>query len=548
LIYGVSDSLGDADNDGVTNEQEVALGTNPFNPDTDGDGYSDGEEVEAGSDPTNPASIPNRPPVVNALTIITNEDTSVGITLTGSDPDGDSLTFSVVNGPSNGSLSGTPPNLIYAPNPNFNGYDSFTYKANDGTVDSNIATVEITVNPVNDAPTVSVGLASQTVQYSDTITPVTITAYDIDSQSMTISTAGLPNGLSISQVGCTHANNKLTCSWALSGYALLNSGTHDITIPVSDGEKEGSASLSLIVEPEETKVAFDSDNPIAVQVAAPGGNSVVFSLTATVWEVEQQLDSSGEITIATAVENNLTAPGDLNRVAVEMSLVPVGPGSTVIPMEPCTKTVEGTGYDAVLQITCNFANVAVNTYTIQVVINGGYYVGNNEDVLVVYDPSLGFATGGGWFYWPSTEDPEIDYLGDRTNFGFTMKYTKKGTNLQGSLLMIRHLLDGTIYRIKSNALYGLALGEISADNGEFFGWASFSGKSTYFEPGWLVPVGNYEFIVYVEDRNEPGSGNDRFWIEVRDKDGNLVSGMSLASPATTNAEQLKGGNIVVPHR
>jgi hypothetical protein len=45
-----------------------------------------------------------------------------------------------------------------------------------------------------------------------------------------------------------------------------------------------------------------------------------------------------------------------------------------------------------------------------------------------------------------------------------------------------------------------------------------------------------------------GSGNDRFWIEVRDKDGNLVGGMSLVSPATSKAEQLNGGNIVVPHR
>jgi hypothetical protein len=115
-------------------------------------------------------------------------------------------------------------------------------------------------------------------------------------------------------------------------------------------------------------------------------------------------------------------------------------------------------------------------------------------------------------------------------------------------LIIRHLQDGSIYRVKSNALYGLALGESCADNGEFFGWASFSGKSTYLEPGWLVPEGNHEFIVYVEDHNEPGSGIDGFWIQVKDKAGNLVGGMSLASPATNKGEKLKGGNIVVPHR
>ena len=42
-------------------------------------------------------------------------------------------------------------------------------------------------------------------------------------------------------------------------------------------------------------------------------------------------------------------------------------------------------------------------------------------MLVVYDPSLGFTTGGGWFIWP-------DGSGDKTNFGYTMKYNKKATD------------------------------------------------------------------------------------------------------------------------
>jgi hypothetical protein len=47
--------------------------------------------------------------------------------------------------------------------------------------------------------------------------------------------------------------------------------------------------------------------------------------------------------------------------------------------------------------------VPVNTYTVEVTVGGGYYTGGNEGVLVVYDPSPGFPTGGGWFYWPGTE-------------------------------------------------------------------------------------------------------------------------------------------------
>ena len=77
----------------------------------------------------------------------------VAINLVGSDSDGDPVTFVVVTDPMHGSLSGTPPNITYTPATNYNGPDSLQFKTNDGTHDSNIATVSITVNPVNDAPT-----------------------------------------------------------------------------------------------------------------------------------------------------------------------------------------------------------------------------------------------------------------------------------------------------------------------------------------------------------------------------------------------------------
>jgi hypothetical protein len=45
----------------------------------------------------------------------------------------------------------------------------------------------------------------------------------------------------------------------------------------------------------------------------------------------------------------------------------------------------------------------------------------------------------------------------------------------------------------------------------------------------------------------PGTGVDRFWIEVRDKDGNVILVMSPAHDAADNAVEFQGGNIVVPH-
>ncbi len=53
---------------------------------------------------------------------------------------------------SHGSLRGNTPNLTYTPDKNFNGSDSFSFKVNDGIVDSHPATVSITVSSVNDSP------------------------------------------------------------------------------------------------------------------------------------------------------------------------------------------------------------------------------------------------------------------------------------------------------------------------------------------------------------------------------------------------------------
>ena len=498
----------------------------------------------------------NDAPVANAQSVPTDEDIPVGITLTASDVDSGSLTYAIVTPPGHGILSGTAPILTYTPASNYHGSDSFSFKANDGSVDSAPATVTITITPVNDAPTITVSTATQTVQYSDNIPTITITATDIDSTSLTATQTGLPVDLTLSDADCLlDGTGGVSCTWTIQGTANVPEDDDDylVTITVDDGVVGGSATaeITIIVEPEDAAVAFDDDKLVAVQVASPEGNSGSFSLT--VFVVEALPDDP----------EGLAAAGAIDNAVVSMSLQPVGPGPSIIGT--CTPDlVVGTEYDAALPVTCAFSDVPVNTYIVQVTVNGGYYTGGGEDVLVVYDPSLGFATGGGWFYWPGTAigDPtSLDfYPGDRTNFGFTMKYNKKGQNVQGSLLMIRHLSDGTIldgticggdpiyntiYRVKSNALNGLALGESSNDDGQDFGWASFGGKSTYLGPCMPEPKGSNEFIVYVEDQNEPGNGIDRFWIRIKDKYGDLLS---LGDLAIDNARKIERGNIVVPHR
>jgi len=89
----------------------------------------------------------NDAPVADNQSVTTDEDLAVNITLTATDKELDPLTFTVVAQPAHGTLTGTAPNLIYTPATNYHGPDSFTFKVNDGTVDSNVATVTITVAP-----------------------------------------------------------------------------------------------------------------------------------------------------------------------------------------------------------------------------------------------------------------------------------------------------------------------------------------------------------------------------------------------------------------
>lgn len=87
----------------------------------------------------------NNPPVADDKSVTTPEDTPVAITLTATDVDGDALTYGIATAPAHGTLSGTGPTVTYTPDADFTGPDTFTFKANDGQVDSNVATASITV-------------------------------------------------------------------------------------------------------------------------------------------------------------------------------------------------------------------------------------------------------------------------------------------------------------------------------------------------------------------------------------------------------------------
>ena len=89
----------------------------------------------------------NSPPIAQSQSVSTVKNTPVGITLIATDPNNDPLTYSIVTQPAHGTITaGTTASRTYTPATDYTGPDSFTFKANDGTVDSNIATVSIAVN------------------------------------------------------------------------------------------------------------------------------------------------------------------------------------------------------------------------------------------------------------------------------------------------------------------------------------------------------------------------------------------------------------------
>lgn len=87
----------------------------------------------------------NTPPVAQDQTVTTSENTSKAVVLNATDADGDVLTYWLVQRPSRGELTGTPPNLTYVPDADYAGTDHFTFQASDGTADSNVATVSVTI-------------------------------------------------------------------------------------------------------------------------------------------------------------------------------------------------------------------------------------------------------------------------------------------------------------------------------------------------------------------------------------------------------------------
>ena len=112
----------------------------------------------------------NHAPVAKSDTLTIKENSTQDIKLKATDKDGDNLKYIIVTKPKHGKLSSKAPNLIYTPDKNYIGEDSFTFKANDGKVDSNIATITIKITdknlpPIADAGKDYIGIKGDVVKF-----------------------------------------------------------------------------------------------------------------------------------------------------------------------------------------------------------------------------------------------------------------------------------------------------------------------------------------------------------------------------------------------
>ncbi|HYI00410.1 Ig-like domain-containing protein, partial [Hyalangium sp.] len=192
----------------------------------------------------------NAPPAATSQSLTVVEDRSLSLTLAGSDPDGDGLTFSLTSAPAHGTLSGTPPQLSYTPAPDFHGADSFTFTVSDGHETSAPSTVSLSVSPVNDPP---VATAVSRVTAEDTAVSVTLAGTDVDGDGLSFLVVTQPaHGIlsgtppQLTYTPASHFNGSDSFTFlANDGSALSAPGTVQLTItPVPDAPVARSQSRS----------------------------------------------------------------------------------------------------------------------------------------------------------------------------------------------------------------------------------------------------------------------------------------------------------------
>jgi VCBS repeat-containing protein len=178
----------------------------------------------------------NRAPVATDGALTATEDLQTTGQLEATDPDGNALVFSVVSNGSLGTVTITNAatgQFSYSPAADANGSDTFTFKVNDGIADSNVATVTVSISPVNDAPLAA--NATGSVLAGQTRSGMLV-ASDADGDPLTY--AIVSNGTQ----GTSTITNSSTGAYTYEA-SVGSSGTDTFTFKTNDSTVDSNAAM-----------------------------------------------------------------------------------------------------------------------------------------------------------------------------------------------------------------------------------------------------------------------------------------------------------------
>ncbi|MEO1370788.1 MAG: Ig-like domain-containing protein, partial [Acidobacteriota bacterium] len=223
-------------------------------------------------------------PAARDLALTGLEDVPLPVTLEADDPGQGTgalpLSFQVTTPPSNGALLGTPPNLTYRPDADWNGVDQFTYEASNAH-GGDVGTVSVTIDPVPDAPRLD-AIANISMTAGSNLA-VPITAVDPDGNVITLEVSGLPAFANFAPTG--NGVGELTFS---PGFG--DAGSYGaVRVTATDNVYADEVTFSLEVEPVSgPPVAADlvveglEDTSLSFELAAvdPDGDAIAYEITA----------------------------------------------------------------------------------------------------------------------------------------------------------------------------------------------------------------------------------------------------------------------------
>jgi len=245
------------------------------------------------------------PPTAANDSYSTNEDTTLNVAAPGvlgndTDPDdGDILTAVKLTDPTNGTLTlNSNGSFIYKPSLNYFGTDSFTYSANDGTSNSNVATVNITVNSVADPPIADAG-PDQTVEEGRNVTLGGSNSFDTEGETLSYQWEQIGGTPSVTLSNPLAANPTFTApsSVGSGGQALIfqltvtdeeaeqvtDTAIVNVTLPLANRPPDADAGIDQDVEEGEIATlmgsnSFDPDGDnVSYQWNQIGGSLVTLS-------------------------------------------------------------------------------------------------------------------------------------------------------------------------------------------------------------------------------------------------------------------------------